>query len=265
MQRCSTICASSNWISRMDRKSSIVESYGAGKEARQKISELAALLRDQGFVVVPRVVSQELLRDVEERLETLSVSRAGTRNLLEHEWCRTLAVSIRNHASLSDCLEPTSVAVQCTYFDKSPLRNWRVAFHQDLAVPTLQRSQHPELGAWSEKEGQLFVHAPASLLSQLLAVRVHIDPATTSNGPLRLIPGSHSLGRLSPAQIQQARATAHEVACTVQRGDVVLMRPLILHASSKGTVPVRRRVLHFLFAPPNPGYDIRWQRAAPTR
>lgn len=128
-------------------------------------------------------------------------------------------------------------------------------------MPTLQRSDHPELGAWSEKEGQLFVHAPASLLAQLVAVRVHIDPATTSNGPLRVIPGSHRLGRLNSAQIQQARAASHEVVCTAQRGDVLLMQPLILHASSKGTVPDRRRVLHFLFAPPDPGYDIRWQGA----
>lgn len=220
---------------------------------------LATRLHDQGFVVVPGVVSEELLRDVQERLETLDVSRAGTRNLLEHEWCRSLAASIRNHALLADCLQPTMVAVQCTYFDKSPLRNWRVAFHQDLAVPTSKRSHHPELGACSEKEGQLFVQAPASLLAQLLAVRVHIDPATASNGPLRMIPGSHSLGRLNPGQIQQARATTHEVVCTAQSGDVLLMRPLILHASSKGTVPDRRRVLHFLFAPPNPGYEIRWR------
>ncbi len=242
----------------MDRETSIIECYDASKE----ISGLATLLHDQGFVTIPRVVSEELLRDVEQRLETLIVARAGTRNLLEHEWCRALAASIRNHASLADCLQPASVAVQCTYFDKSPLRNWRVAFHQDLAVPTLLRSNHPELGAWSEKEGQLFVHAPASLLAQLLAVRLHIDPATTFNGPLRMLPGSHSLGRLTPAQIQHARATVPEVACTAQAGDVLLMRPLILHASSKGTVPARRRVLHFLFAPQNPGYDIRWQHAA---
>jgi len=221
-------------------------------------SGVATLLHDHGFVVVPRVVSQELLLEAGEQLERLNVSRAGTRNLLEHEWCRSLAVSIRNHTALSDCIEPTSVAIQCTYFDKSPLRNWRVAFHQDLAVPTSHRSHHAELGAWSEKEGQLFVHAPASLLAQLLAVRVHIDPATTSNGPLRVIPGSHRLGRLSAAEIQQIRATSDEVACTAQPGDVLLMRPLILHASSKGTVPDRRRVLHFLFAPPDPGYDIRW-------
>jgi len=222
---------------------------------------ISALLHDHGFVVVPRVVSGELLREAEERLETLNLSGAGTRNLLEHEWCRSLAVFIRNHPALADCIRPTSVAVQCTYLDKSPLRNWRVAFHQDVAVPTAHRSHHPELGAWSEKEGHLFVQAPVSLLTQLLAVRVHIDPATTSNGPLRLIPGTHNSGRVTPAQIQQARSTVEEVVCSAQPGDVLLMRPLILHASSKGTVPVRRRVLHFLFAPPDPGYDIQWQYA----
>ena len=221
-----------------------------------------ALLHDQGFVVVPRVLSGCLLSETERQLDTVPVSGAGTRNLLEYGWCRELAVFLRDHAALSQCLDHTFVAVQCTYFDKSPLRNWRVAFHQDLAVPAAQRSDHPDLGRWSKKEGQLFVHAPASLLERLLAVRLHIDPSTASNGALRLVPRSHRQGQLAPEQIQQVRVSTQEITCTADPGDVLLMRPLMLHASSKGLTSARRRVLHFLFAPRSPGYNMQWQFAS---
>jgi ectoine hydroxylase-related dioxygenase (phytanoyl-CoA dioxygenase family) len=59
-----------------------------------------------------------------------------------------------------------------------------------------------------------------------------------------VIPGSHTLGVLSDAGIGEfvARARPHE--CTVGRGGIVVMRPLLVHASSKSAVPARRRVLH---------------------
>jgi hypothetical protein len=36
----------------------------------------------------------------------------------------------------------------------------------------------------------------------------------------------------------------------------------VTFASSKATFPGRRRVLHFLFGPPSPGYGLRWRHVA---
>ena len=52
-----------------------------------------------------------------------------------------------------------------------------------------------------------------------------------------------------------------EVACTVGRGGALILKPLLLHASSKASSPNHRRVLHFLFGPASIGYGLRWQHA----
>jgi len=83
----------------------------------------------------------------------------------------------------------------------------------------------------------------------VLAVRIHLDPSTTDNGSLRVVPGSHQLGRIPSAAAGAAARDCTPVLCTVARGAALLMRPLILHASSKSTVTSPRRVLHFLYAP----------------
>jgi len=73
---------------------------------------------------------------------------------------------------------------------------------------------------------------------------VHLDDSTAANGPLRVIPGSHNLGVLSDAGIGEVVARARPHECTVGRGGIVVMRPLLVHASSKSAVPDPRRVLH---------------------
>jgi hypothetical protein len=49
--------------------------------------------------------------------------------------------------------------------------------------------------------------------------------------------------------------------CIGLRGGVLVMRPLLLHSSSKTRVQSRRRVLHFLFGPSELTCGLRWHRA----
>jgi ectoine hydroxylase-related dioxygenase (phytanoyl-CoA dioxygenase family) len=149
-------------------------------------------------------------------------------------------------------------------FDKSPTKNWVVAFHQDLSIPVRERITHPDCTGWSEKEGILFVQPPLSVLETLVAVRVHLDDCGTEAGALRVVPGSHRYGRLSESEARQQRRASGEVECVAKRGDALLMRPLLLHASSKATAPVRRRVLHLLFGPVDLPHGLRW-RGLPIR
>ncbi len=58
----------------------------------------------------------------------------------------------------------------------------------------------------------------------------------------------HHMGVLSDAAIQKLARELPAVECTVARGGVVSMRPLLVHASSKATAPTRRRVLHIEYA-----------------
>jgi hypothetical protein len=41
----------------------------------------------------------------------------------------------------------------------------------------------------------------------------------------------------------------------------VLMRPLLLHASSKAQTPSRRRVVHILFGPRTLPHGLEWDHA----
>ncbi|MGO1068376.1 phytanoyl-CoA dioxygenase family protein [Lysobacter sp. CA199] len=189
-------------------------------------------------------------------------SDAGTRNLLPQPWCRSLAVELRERLLHAQVLHADNAAVQCTLFRKSSATNWKVALHQDLSIPVAQRLEHAQLQAWSNKEGGHFVQPPAALLERLVAVRVHMDPCGPGDGPLRVVPGSHRHGKLDAAHAAALRERHGEVECTAQPGDLLIMRPLLLHASSKATSPSgRRRVLHFLFGPHDPGFGLRWSTA----
>ena len=162
--------------------------------------------------------------------------------------------------SLNIFLPPQSqYSARC--LDKSPTRNWLVALHQDLSIPVRERITHPDCTGWSEKEGVLFVQPPLSVLESLVAVRVHLDECGPGAGPLRVVPGSHRHGRLSDSEARHQRQTNGETECFAKRGDVLLMRPLLLHASSKATAPSRRRVLHFLFGPAQLPHALRWDNA----
>jgi hypothetical protein len=55
------------------------------------------------------------------------------------------------------------------------------------------------------------------------------------------------------------RSTEH--ICIAQTGDVVCMRPLALHSSSKATGSSRRRVLHFVFGPSTLPDGLQWATA----
>ncbi|RZJ04038.1 MAG: phytanoyl-CoA dioxygenase [Rubrivivax sp.] len=196
------------------------------------------------------------------QLEDVTAGAAGERDCLDRPWCQALARWLLAHPVLQGYLPCDPVAVQCTLFEKSADCNWLVTPHQDLAIPVAERIEHEAMHAWSVKGGRHFVLAPAELLSQLLAVRLHVDDAAVADGGLRFVPRSHLDGVLDDADVPRWKA-AGEVAVDARAGDALLMRPLVLHASSKATnASGRRRVLHFLFGPARLPFGVRWHVAA---
>ena len=111
-------------------------------------------------------------------------------------------------------------------------------------MPLISKIEANGWGPWSEKAGVVYAHAPASALSRVIALRVHLDESTSENGPLRVIPGSHMNGVLTDDAVAEIAATHSDVECPVPRGGILAMRPLLIHASSKAICPAPRRVLH---------------------
>lgn len=130
--------------------------------------------------------------------------------------------------------------------------------HQDLSIPVRQRIESAHCAGWSKKEGQWFVQPPIEVLEQLVAIRIHLDASTPENGPLRIVPGSHRSGRLKSIA-EDSRRLAGEVPVLGARGAAIVMRPLLLHASSKAAAQaLPRRVLHFVFGPRELPCGLEW-------
>jgi ectoine hydroxylase-related dioxygenase (phytanoyl-CoA dioxygenase family) len=205
---------------------------------------------DRGFAIVPDVFDNLEIDRISRELEGKSLrrSRAGARHLLSVPAVAALASNPRLLAIAADVLRCEPVLFGATLFDKSTDANWMVAWHQDRALPLVERRDAAGWGPWSEKAGVIYAHAPATALSKVVALRLHLDDSTPDNGPLRVLPGTHTLGVLSDAQIQEAARRSEHFTCKVERGGVIVMRPLLVHASSKITAPASRRVLHFEYA-----------------
>jgi ectoine hydroxylase-related dioxygenase (phytanoyl-CoA dioxygenase family) len=148
--------------------------------------------------------------------------------------------------------------VRALLFDKAPAANWKVPWHQDTAIAVAERTDTPGFIGWSVKDGVTHVHPPADILERMVALRIHLDDCGPENGPLRMLPGSHRHGKLDEEEIEHWRRTTEEVSCCLAPGDVLVLRPLLLHSSSPAKSPSRRRVIHLEYAcDPLPG-GLRW-------
>jgi hypothetical protein len=211
---------------------------------------------NDGYAVLPDVLSRQEVEVLAHDLSssTLQRSRAGARHLLAVPAIAALARDSRLIELAASELGCEPLPFSATLFDKSPEANWLVAWHQDRALPFVERREVAGWGPWSKKAGIDYAHAPAAALSRIVALRVHLDDSTADNGPLRVLPATHKSGVLSDEQIRDAARSTDAVACTVERGGVVVMRPLLVHASSKATTEASRRVLHLEYAA-SQGFD----------
>ena len=169
------------------------------------------------------------------------------RNLLVIPAVRELAES----RAVRDLVEPTlgraARVVRGIFFDKTPGANWKVAWHQDVSIAVKQRVDVEGFGPWSTKAGVVHVQPPREILDAMLTVRLHLDTCGEQNGPLKVIPGSQARGVLPPDEVAAMLQQGTVATCAVPRGGAVMMRPLILHASSSAQSPAHRRVIHLEF------------------
>lgn len=225
-------------------------------------SAFAQKIDIHGWAVEDRVINEATLVRVENDIApivTESADRGGVRNLLDSSTAVVdLAQSNTLRALASAVLGKDCAVVRVIYFDKTPDTNWRVVWHQDLTIAVKSKHATPGYGPWSEKAGVVHVQPPAAILEQMLAVRVHLDDCDSDNGPVRVIPGSHRAGRLSPEQIDEWKDRVVAQECLALRGDVVAFRPLLLHASSPARTPRHRRVLHFEYSSATLPPELKW-------
>ena len=229
------------------------------------IEHLPEQVGRRGFAVVPSAVPEPELRELEEALHADGIEskvqhRSSTyaiRNLLNQHAVRALSQSRPVRSLVESVLGPTCFAVRGILFDKTPQANWFLGWHQDPTIAVKKRVETSGFGSWSLKAGVPHVRPPATVLENMLAVRVHLDDCDASNGPLMVIPESHCRGWLRQDEIAQNTVTCASVCCEVKRGGIVLMRPLLLHASGRADGQ-HRRVVHLEFAAHDLPNGLQW-------
>src|ERR1700727_3340300 len=189
--------------------------------------------------VFTRIDVDRLAQDISRA--PLRRSRAGMRHALKHPTVLEVARDGRLLRIAKEILGCDPFPFRATFFDKSLASNWLVVWHQDTALPLRERREVPEWGPWSVKDGVGYAHAPASALSQVVALRLHLDDSNSMNGPLRVLPGTHMLGVLTDEEVHECGERTNPVDCLGPRGGLLVMRPLILHASSKAHSEGARR------------------------
>ena len=208
-------------------------------------TDLADRLDRDGFALASGMVSP---REIAFLIVAIGDSgRHAIRNLLEvvpevANFARSEAV----RGLIEPILGADSFAVRGLFFDKTPGANWKVGWHQDTTIAVRDRVESEGFGPWSEKAGIVHVRPPAAILESMLTLRIHLDPCGAENGPLRAIPGSHRLGRLDPGKFRLQLDSSPVLLADA--GDILLMRPLLFHASSAASKPEHRRVIHLEFA-----------------
>ncbi|TWU29345.1 phytanoyl-CoA dioxygenase family protein [Bythopirellula polymerisocia] len=221
------------------------------------MSKQRAQFAEQGFCIVKQILTSTECN----RLAGLfhGHHQAGIRDLFSRFIPIRELVRSRPIRKVVDRLcGPAAFAVRAILFDKSPLSNWFVAWHQDLNIAVKEKHLHAGYGPWSVKEEIVHVCPPIEILRRMVTLRLHLDACLENNGPLKVIPRSHKHGSLDQVKTQNLISQIEPISCIALAGDCVVISPLILHASSKSTNPQHRRVLHIEFANVELPVPLQW-------
>lgn len=142
------------------------------------------------------------------------------------------------------------------YFDKPENSNWFVAYHQDLTISVNKKIEAANFENWTVKQNQFAVQPPKEILEDNFTIRIHIDKTTKDNGALKVINNSHSKGILRIENLNFE--TEKETICEVEKGGIMIMKPLLFHASNKTTNNERRRVIHIEFSKQQLPAGLEW-------
>lgn len=196
---------------------------------------------------LPADLLEQAIRELEKASETSGargIRNAEVKFKFVNAICRSTAVQNLLKQHLSGKAE----LVRAIVFDKTPDANWLVPWHQDRTVALNEKREMEGWGPWTLKDRIHHVQPPLQVLESMLTFRIHLDPAHLGNGCLKIAVGSHHLGIIEQNAIASVVESSEINVCEVGGGGLVLMKPHVLHASSKSTIGGHRRVLHLEYS-----------------
>lgn len=207
-------------------------------------------LTHKGFSVLSAVYTKREIRKIGRMLHTFMQARSSKtfsqRRLLQVVPDLKPLLFNNNLQCIVRAIDDQAFLCKAIFFDKTTDSNWYVTWHQDLSIHVAQKIDTEGFYGWTVRDGMIGVCPPLEVARQTFTVRVHLDDTNAANGGLKVIPGSHNK-ILSDEEIQLITTNSFPVACDVPAGGVHLMKPLLLHASSKTQSPRWRRIIHLEF------------------
>jgi len=97
-----------------------------------------------GFAIVPSFLAPVELEILDRALP--AQHNAGLRNLLDLPGIAELAASQKVRSLVDLLLGPDAFPVRGILFDKTPVANWKVSWHQDLSIAVAQQRDAPGYG-----------------------------------------------------------------------------------------------------------------------
>ena len=214
-------------------------------------------LSKDGACIVENCVTPEWIQRLDDSFPAVYTN---LRNALEMPIVRQLSRSSAIRQLVIPALGEDCFAARAILFNKTADSNWKVSWHQDVVIAVKERVDVGGYGPWSIKDGVSHVRPPVAVLEKMLAVRLHLDDCGEDNGPLRVLPGTHTRGVLSDAEIV-TMSKDEEFVCSVKRGDAILDAPLVLHASSPARISKGRRVIHIEFGSGALAPPLQWHES----
>lgn len=211
-------------------------------------------INNDGFAVMDNIYSPLEIIDIIEKIEKASQSTPFFRKtndlfairqfLKQVPEIKELIFNGKLNTLVCNLFGAEYFVVKSIYFDKPEKSNWFVAWHQDLTISVNKKIELPDFCAWTVKQNHYSVQPPLKILQGNFTVRIHLDDTDDDNGALRVVPGSH---------LKEIYRTAHsapenEHTCAVKAGGIMIMRPLLMHASNRATGNKKRRVIHIEFS-----------------
>lgn len=211
-------------------------------------------VEELGITLVTGVVNESTLKALRAEVDRIS-EEAGSacvrqllgRSAILQSWLKEMMLS--ELLPRGERVVKPLRAVRSILFNKTAEENWPVAWHQDLTIAVDRKVEVDGYGPWSEKSGVVHVQPPSEVLESIVTLRLHLDDTPEENGALWCVPKSHSTGRLPHAQVSEVVKQSEPQCYSCLAGDVLLMKPLTLHASKRAVNPAQRRVIHVEFAP----------------
>lgn len=142
------------------------------------------------------------------------------------------------------------------YFDKPEKSNWFVSYHQDLTISVDKKIDLEQFENWTHKQNQFAVQPPKHILEHNFTIRIHLDKTTKENGALKVLNKSHKNGVVRTEDI--IIQNENETICEIDKGGIMIMKPLLFHASNKTTNNHRRRVIHLEFSNQKLPSQLEW-------